>query len=119
TGRRYLLSDRNLWLTDFLEMIGSYAQQPAPTRILPASLIVLGGVIGEIAGRLHPGLGERLCWETAAHAREAQFFNAERTWAELGWQPRRPLEQAAAEAVDYFSGRLAERCLTVSDALVS
>ncbi|MBV9464323.1 MAG: NAD-dependent epimerase/dehydratase family protein [Verrucomicrobiae bacterium] len=118
-GHRYLLTGRNPWLTEFLQLVGDCARLPAPSRLLPPSLISLGGAIGEVAGRIHPRWGERLCWETAGHSREAQFFDARRTRDELEWEPVRSIENAVGEAVDYFSGRVGERCLAVSDALVS
>jgi dihydroflavonol-4-reductase len=98
TGERYLLGHHNVWLDEFLRVLARIVNRPAPRFILPQPAITLAGMIGEAAG------SERICRETAAHARRRQWFDFSKAAAELGWSARTPLEATALEAVEWFQG---------------
>ena len=95
-GERYLLGHHNVWLDEFLRVLERITDRPAPRFTLPKAAITLAGVIGEATG------SERVCWETAAHARRRQWFDFSKADAELGWSARAPLDTIAREAVQWF-----------------
>src|SRR6266404_236548 len=98
TGERYLLGHHNIWLDEFLRVLARTANRPAPRFNLPRPAITLAGAIGEVAG------SERICGETAAHARRRQWFDFSKAAGELGWSARTPLDAIALEAVQWFQG---------------
>jgi dihydroflavonol-4-reductase len=95
-GERYLLGHHNVWLDEFLRVLERITDRPAPRFTLPQAAITLAGAIGEATG------SERVCWETAAHARRRQWFDFSKAAAELGWSARAPLDVIAREAVQWF-----------------
>jgi dihydroflavonol-4-reductase len=96
TGERYLLGHHNVWLDEFLQVLARITNRPAPRFTLPQAAITLAGAVGEVAG------SERVCWETAAHARRRQWFDFSKAAAELGWRARAPLDAIAGESVQWF-----------------
>ncbi len=116
-GERYLLGDRNLWLDEFLGMLSEITGRPAPRWRLPWAVIALAGVFGELAGSLHAPCAERVCLETALKARHAQFIDSSKARTELGWEPRRPLREALAEAVAWFRARQPDPAAELEEAL--
>jgi dihydroflavonol-4-reductase len=95
-GERYLLGHHNVWLDEFLQVLERITNRPAPRFTLPQAAITLAGAIGEATG------SERVCWETAAHARRRQWFDFSKAAAELGWNARAPLDAIAGESVQWF-----------------
>ena len=98
TGERYLLGHHNVRLDEFFRLLARITNLPAPRFALPQSAIALAGAIGETVG------SERVCWETAAHARRRQWFDFSKAAGELGWSARSSLEATATEAVQWFQG---------------
>ena len=98
-GQRYLLSHRNVWLAELLAIIATAAGMKAPRAIVPWPIVALAGLAGEAWSLATSSGNLRVCLETAHFARRRQFFNHTATTATLGWQPVKPIEQAAAEAV--------------------
>ncbi len=96
TGERYLLGHHNVWLDEFLQVLARIADRPAPRLSLPQAAITLAGAVGEVTG------SERVCWETAAHARRRQWFDFSKAAKELGWSARAPLDAIAGESVRWF-----------------
>jgi dihydroflavonol-4-reductase len=105
-GERYLISDENLWLRDFLHLLAAETGLPAPERCLPGVLIKLIGLAGEGIHLLDPkARTARACLETALQADRVQFFSNAKARDELGWQPVTPLRESIREAVDWFRAR--------------
>jgi dihydroflavonol-4-reductase len=104
-GERYVISGENVWLSDFLARLGEMTGQAPPRFVLPWGLIAAAGWVGEAAGYFSPLWGERLCRETAAHARGARFFEAGKMRRELGWEPQTPWDTGLLEAVRWFRER--------------
>lgn len=119
TGSRYLISGRNLWLGEFLQMVSRFAKRPAPRWTVPWPLIAAAGLTGEILGRFSRHLGQRICWETAYFAGQAQFFNPVTTRRELGWAPVETIESAVREAVEWYCPALAETGNICPESLLS
>jgi dihydroflavonol-4-reductase len=98
TGERYLLGHHNVWLDEFLQLLARLTERRAPRFTLPQSVITLAGRIGEMVG------SERVCRETAAHARRRQWFDFSKAAQELGWSAWTSLEAIALESVHWFQG---------------
>jgi len=99
-GERYLLGHHDVTLNELLRLLAECTGKNAPRVCLPWGVIALGGTIGEAAG------SDRLCWETAAHARRRARCSFRKAADELGWQPSRPPQLTVREAVDWFRQRL-------------
>jgi len=110
-GERYLLAHHDVWLLDFLRLLGTITGRPAPRWTVPWPVLAVGGLIGEWTN------SNRLCRETAWHCLKHQPFDARKAAAELGWQPRIPLEQSARAAVAWFQNpRIPEPHFVEADA---
>jgi dihydroflavonol-4-reductase len=102
-GERYLLSDENLWLKDFLDLLASETGLPAPRMCLPNALIRLIGCGGEAVDFLNPrSTSARACLETALQAKQVQFFSNAKARRELGWAPQSSIRKNISEAVGWF-----------------
>jgi len=102
-GGRYLLSDENLWLKEFLDLLARETGLPAPRMCLPNAMIRLIGCGGEALDLLNPrSTSARVCLETALQAEHVQFFNNARARDELGWKPASSIQENIAEAVAWF-----------------
>jgi dihydroflavonol-4-reductase len=103
-GERYLLSDRNLWLEEFLQLLARETGLNAPGICLPGALVHVLGAAGELADFFRSGRGNtRVCLETALQSGRLQFFSNAKAREELGWKPQVPIEKSVAEAVAWFS----------------
>ncbi len=103
TGQRYLLSDKNLWLKEFLDLLTRQTGLPAPGLCLPNWTIRLMGCGGEAVDLLNPrSTSARVCLETSLQAGHVQFFSNARARAELGWTPARPIQESMGEAIAWF-----------------
>lgn len=105
-GERYLLGHHNVWLEKFLRKLAHITNRPAPRLTLPQPVVTLAGAIGEVIGN------ERVCWETAAHARRRQWFDFAKAAEELGWRARTPLETMAGEAAQWFQDEPQQTCVS-------
>jgi len=99
-GERYLLGHHNLSLHELLQLLALCSGQRPPWFCLPWGLVALAGQLGELAG------SDRLCRETASHARRRAGYSSQKAADEFGWRPNRPLEQTAREAITWFRQRL-------------
>jgi len=107
SGERYLLSDENLWLKEFLDLLAQKTGIPAPRICLPNGVIRLIGLGGDMFDFLNPrSTGARVCMETALQADRVQFFNNAKARKELGWKPARTMQENIEEAVEWFRAEL-------------
>jgi dihydroflavonol-4-reductase len=103
SGERYLLSDQNLWLKEFLDLLAAETGLPAPRLRLPGALIAAIGCGGEMLDLLASGDGQaRVCIETALQSRHRQFFTNAKARRELGWKATTSLRDSIHEAVAWF-----------------
>lgn len=101
-GERYILGGENLWLHQLMSLAARVGNCPAPRYTVPWLAVALGGILGEVFGRVGSGRG-RLCWETAYFARQRQFFDVQSARDALGWSPTTSTEAAVSEAMRYFA----------------
>jgi dihydroflavonol-4-reductase len=103
TGERYLLSDENLWLKDFLDRLAAETGLPAPSICLPRPLVHILGGAGEMWDWLKPhSRSARACLETALQSGRTQFFSNAKAQRELGWRPIVPLQESIRAALAWF-----------------
>jgi dihydroflavonol-4-reductase len=103
TGERYLLSDENLWLKEFLELLARETGLAAPRICLPHALICLIGFGGEVVDFLNPSSSSaRVCLETALQAERLQFFSNAKAQEELGWKLSDSIQGSTREAIAWF-----------------
>jgi len=103
-GERYLLTNQNLWLKEFLDCLAEQTGLPAPRLCLPYWSIQAMSCFGEMFELLNPrNTSARLCLETALQARHAQFFSNAKARQELGWSPS-PIQSGIQEALAWFQG---------------
>jgi len=104
-GERYLLSDENLWLKDFLHLLSLETGLAAPRIRLPDTVIRIAGCGGEVFDLFcRNSTGARVCLETALQAHRTQFFSNAKARTELGWKPLGTIQKNIAEAVAWFRG---------------
>jgi dihydroflavonol-4-reductase len=102
-GERYLLGHHDVTLIEFLRLLAACSGRGAPRLCLPWGVIAVAGAVGEAAG------WDRLCWETAVHARRRARYSSRKAADELGWRPCRPPHRTVREAVNWFSQPRSER----------
>jgi dihydroflavonol-4-reductase len=102
-GERYLLSDENLWLKEFLDLLAHETGRPAPAMCLPGALIRLIGCGGELVDLLNPrSTNARVCLETALQSGRVQFFSNAKARVELEWKPRISIGKSIRDAIAWF-----------------
>lgn len=101
-GERYLLSNQDWWLKDFLQCLADQTGQPVPRTCLPVGLIRALSGFGEIFDLLNfRSKTARLCIETALQAGHAQFFDNTKARTELGWTPS-SIQIGARQAIAWY-----------------
>jgi dihydroflavonol-4-reductase len=114
-GERYLVSDENLWLRDFLELLAMETGLAAPRMRLPGPVVRIIGCGGEVFDLLvRRGASARVCVETTLQARYTQFFSNAKARTELGWKPRTTIQESISEAVAWFRGEAQVELATAS-----
>jgi dihydroflavonol-4-reductase len=102
-GERYLISDENLWLKEFLDLLALETGLPAPRVCLPDGFVRAIGCAGEVVDLLNPrSTSARVCLETALQARHVQFFSNAKARTELDWAPASSIQKNIVEAVRWF-----------------
>jgi len=102
-GERYLICNENMWLKDFLLKLADETGFPPPSICLPAALVRVIGVAGELADLLNPrSRTARVCVETALQASRRQFFSNAKARRELNWEPAQTVAAAVRDAVVWF-----------------
>jgi dihydroflavonol-4-reductase len=102
-GERYLLSDENLWLRDFLQLLALETGLPAPRMWLPGPVVRIIGCGGEVFDLINRrGTSARVCLETALQARCTQFFSNAKAREELDWKPLASIQENISDAVAWF-----------------
>lgn len=100
-GVRYLLGSENHRLSDWLGILGRYANRPAPELRVPYTLALAVAWFSEQWARYITDNMPMATLTGVKLTRRSMFFDASKTLEELGLEPR-PVEQSAKDTVDWF-----------------
>lgn len=105
SGRRYILGGDNVGHREFANRVAQIAQISAPRLEIPPGVLTrLGGVAEWVADHVthrNPMMTRR---SVAWVAGRWRWYSTERAQRELGYRPR-PIDEAIAQAVEWFRGR--------------
>lgn len=98
-GERYILGDLNTTITHYLKMIAGVSGTQVPRLVLPGSLVRAGFGFYRIANRFLD-----LPVEPELLHQAGKFFYVSNIKAarDLQWEPKRSIESAIREALDWF-----------------
>ena len=105
-GERYLLSGHNITYYDFGVLVSRIAHKRPPLFRTPIGLMKMAGRVSEfmadhVTRRAPMFTGRSVAYMAGQH----RYFSANKAIRELGYQPR-PLEDAVASSIAWFSNRL-------------
>ena len=100
SGERYVLSGENLVFADFLRLLSELSGVPAPTVRIPYALALVGGLLGEVTGRL-TRQDPLACLASVRTSKHPHYASCDKARAELGYDPR-PVREALAEEIAWF-----------------
>ncbi len=102
-GGRYVIGAENMSLKAFLDLLGELSGVPAPTLRVPYALTLIGGLFGELTGRITGG--EPLaCLASVRMAKYPHYVSIDKARRELGYAPV-PVRQALTEEIAWFRNR--------------
>jgi len=104
-GERYILCNENLSYLDLAQRIAKALGRAGPTRVLPRVLYLPAVVAGFMLERIPLADRDRVALMSAQLVRESfgyKYYTSAKAERELGWRPKRTLEEAVLEAVDYY-----------------
>ncbi len=100
-GERYILGARNMTLKEILTELARLAGRRPPRIRLPHHLVFPIACVSEACARVMKSREPRVTLDGVRLSRKRMFFSAEKAKRFLGFCPR-PVEEALAEAVDWF-----------------
>jgi dihydroflavonol-4-reductase len=100
-GERYILGHRNMTLKEILDTLARLTGLPSPRLRVPHWLPLAAAHVDVRISRLR-GRTPRVAPEAVRMARKKMFFDPAKAVRELGL-PQRPVEEALARAVDWFT----------------
>ncbi len=100
-GDRYIIGGENLSLKSFLDILGEISGVPVPTMKIPYLLTLIGGVMGEISGRL-TNKEPLACLASVRMGKYPHYVSIEKAKKVLGYSPG-PIRQALKEEITWFS----------------
>jgi dihydroflavonol-4-reductase len=99
-GEKYILGGENLTFLAFLEKLATLTGLKAPTRRIPYTLSLVGGLLGQLSAMITRK--EPLASIAAVRASKfPHWFSIEKAKRELGYAPR-PIDEALRQAVSWF-----------------
>jgi dihydroflavonol-4-reductase len=100
-GERYILGARNMTLKEILTELARMTGRRPPRIRLPHPLVFSIACVSEACAWVMGGREPRVTLDGVRLSRKRMFFSAEKAKRSLGFCPR-PVEEALAEAVDWF-----------------
>ncbi len=101
-GEKYILAHRDLTLREILALLGELTSRPAPRFRIPLAVALAAGHVSQWWADHVSHQPPRVPLEGVRMARKRMFFSGAKAVRELGL-PQTPIEQALAEAIDWFS----------------
>ncbi|MEP6935427.1 MAG: hopanoid-associated sugar epimerase, partial [Nitrospirota bacterium] len=99
-GDRYILGGENISLKEFLGLLGELSGVPSPKIKVPYALTLLGGVMGEITGRL-TNKEPLACLASVRMGKYAHYVTSDKAKRELGYNPG-PIRESLKEEIEWF-----------------
>ncbi|MEK7484803.1 MAG: NAD-dependent epimerase/dehydratase family protein [Planctomycetota bacterium] len=100
TGERYILGGYNYRFIEFLELLAKISGKKAPRFRVPYSLTLVGGLFGEISGRLFK-TDPIANLHSVRMAKHEHWYDNSKAIQELGFNPR-PIQPFLESAIDWF-----------------
>lgn len=99
-GDRYILGGQNISLKEFLGLLGELSGVPSPKIKVPYALTLIGGVMGEITGRL-TNKEPLACLASVRMGKYPHYVTSDKAKRELGYSPG-PIRESLKEEIEWF-----------------
>jgi dihydroflavonol-4-reductase len=99
-GDRYILGGENISLKEFLGLLGELSGVPSPKIKVPYALTLIGGVMGEITGRL-TNKEPLACLASVRMGKYPHYVTSDKAKRELGYSPG-PIRESLKEEIKWF-----------------
>ena len=99
-GDRYILGGENISLKEFLGLLGELSGVPSPKIKVPYALTLIGGVMGEITGRL-TNKEPLACLASVRMGKYPHYVTSDKAKRELGYSPG-PIRESLKEEIEWF-----------------
>jgi dihydroflavonol-4-reductase len=99
-GDRYILGGENISLKEFLGLLGELSGVPSPKIKVPYALTLIGGVMGEITGRL-TNKEPLACLASVRMGKYPHYVTSDKAKRELGYSPG-PSRESLKEEIEWF-----------------
>jgi dihydroflavonol-4-reductase len=99
-GDRYILGGENISLKEFLGLLGELSGVPSPKIKVPYALTLLGGVMGEITGRI-TNKEPLACLASVRMGKYPHYVTSDKAKRELGYSPG-PIRESLKEEIEWF-----------------
>ena len=102
-GERYIIGGENLSLKAFLDLLGELSGVPSPKVRVPYALTLIGGLMGELTGRL-TGKEPLACMASVRMGKYPHYVKIDKAKQELGYSPG-PIRETLEEGILWFRER--------------
>jgi dihydroflavonol-4-reductase len=99
-GECYVLGGENIQLSDFFGLLAEVSGVKAPKVRVPYALTLIGGMMGEIQGRI-TGEEPLACMASVRMAKHPHYASSEKAKRELGYAPR-PIRECLADEIAWL-----------------
>lgn len=99
-GDRYILGGENISLKEFLGLLGELSGVPSPKIKVPYALTLIGGVMGEITGRL-TNKEPLACLASVRMGKYPHYVTSDKAKRELGYSAG-PIRESLKAEIEWF-----------------